>query len=138
MPQTLTRPGSPLRRAVRLPDVVTLLAAAAVAIVFVPSLDDGPRRDMTFGNSTEWIIAVELVSDGGSRLPLATLRPGSTTKVEEIPAAGDTWRVRFRFAGDQLATVERTDDELRGAGDRIDVPDDVADQLRERGIPPSA
>jgi hypothetical protein len=137
MPDTLTRPVTLHRRTTGPLAVLLAIVLAGTTAPLLSILDDGRRENLTVANESDWIIGVELVSDSGSRMPLATIDPRTTASIDDVLSPGRTWRVRWTFEGREQAVTTVTD---RALGDRrftLAVPPEVAARLEAADVPPS-
>jgi hypothetical protein len=113
------------------------LVAALLALVapLLQSLGDVARHHVTFANSTPWEVDVSLVLDAGrSRMPLATVGPQRTMRVDEIPVPTGDWDFEFS-AWDQVGHVTVSSRQLRVVNNRIVVPRSLVRAL-EAADPP--
>ena len=101
------------------------IGAAACAALLVPvatSLQGAARADVTITNDSGTRVGVEVIDADGGRLPIATLRPGTTRTISEVLVPGATWRFRWTVDGREVAVTEADSDELRRADHAVVVP----------------
>jgi hypothetical protein len=137
MTETLT-PVRPRSSRAQAPLLAVLLIAMAAALVPLARLvEDFPRADFMVQNDTDWDLTLVVQSGEDSVMPLMTLGAERSREITEVIVPGDTWRFIWRFAGDDVGTSVVPHDELEREGFKLVVPDEVADELRARGAPPS-
>jgi hypothetical protein len=112
-------------------------ALLAVIVPLLPSLADAPRDHVTFANSTPWEIDVSLVLDGGrSRMPLTTVGPERSIRVDEVPVPQGGWVFEFATWGhDGRVTVSRR--QLQLSRNRVELPPSLVRALEAANPPHS-
>lgn len=137
MPDTLTRAAAPRSRAAIPTSLAVVAIGASVLVAAMAAAEDGQRAAVTFVNDTDWDVGIELVLDGDSRMPVATIGAGRSRTVEEILVPGPTWQLAWDVDGREVSRSEIGDESLRDAEYRISVPGGVTAALRAEGVPPS-
>jgi hypothetical protein len=111
-----------------------LLLALAMSLLQV--VDEPRRAALTVRNGTAWDISVRVREDDGDT-PVVTVSAEHQTTAGEVRVPGSTWHLVWRFKGEDVATSSVRDADVRRDDFVIDVPDEVARALRERGEPPA-
>lgn len=118
-----------------------LLARGAFVIVAVVLLagwsvlvGDRDRVDLHLSNPTRCTADAELVlDDGRTLLDLGQVTAGADVHEQGLLDQGETWRVRWSYAGRTLAEETRTRAQLAVDGWRITAPPSVADRASGTG-----
>lgn len=132
----LRRPPLRTRRAFST-DAVSFVAVLVLCLPLTMQIEDLPRVELVVTNDTVWDLAVDVVDDGGSRMPLGTVGAERSRPISEVIVPGDTWRFRWTFTGQAISVTTVSDDDLERDGYRVAVPPAVARQLRADGAPPA-
>ena len=115
--------------------VPALLWVAAMAIV-TPAIRTPPHVDrLTIDNPHPWDVHVEATdADRDGWVGIARVGRDDRHTVESVLDQGDTWVIRFSYAG-QSAESRLDRAELERDDWQVTVPDQLADRLRAAGIP---
>ena len=135
--RTQTRDTGWRRRRRTVPTRLVDVAAAGLFALIVTAISvQGPTRapDITIDNPTPYDLTVKVSDDGGREwMGFALVSAQSTTLVRAPIDQGSIWTLDFG-TGVQYP-VGRS--EIRDAGWRLRVPDDVAQRLEAVGVAPS-
>lgn len=137
---TQTVPARSRGHALLPPDLVAVVVAAVIATACTVVLTRTPPTvdRLTIDNPHPWELAVE-ISPGGPapRTALPVARAGVRHEVPDVLDQGAVWVFHLRIAGVDLAPIERTRARLEADDWVLRLPDGVADELREAGVPVS-
>jgi hypothetical protein len=93
---------------------------------------------LTVDNPHPWELAVEVApGTDGPRTPLPVARAGDRNDVPDVLDQGEQWVFHLRIAGVELEPIERTRARLVADDWVLRLPDDVAVELRDAGVPVS-
>lgn len=125
----------------RLPQEVLLVVAALLVAV---GLSRGPLATpatidrLVVDNPTEYDLQVTARGpDERSSVAIATVSRGQQHLVEEVIDQGDSWVFHFAGQGRDGADLTVSRDDLARAGWVLTVPDEIAQDLRSKGAPPT-
>jgi hypothetical protein len=120
------------------------LAVVVVASVFALSVGAFVLREPVFvdevsvTNSSEYDIGVQVSGDDPDGwMALGTASEGSTTTTVDVIDQGEVWVFRFTAQGRDGGELRVARSDLEQAGWTVTVPDEVIQQLRDLGAPPS-
>ena len=120
---------SPRARLVAGVSAAILALGACSSVAFVDEL--------SIVNRTEYSANVQVTGgDRGGWLRLNTLKPNSTTVIEDVIDQGEVWIFRFEYLGRFQVEVEESSEELAQRDWSIEVPDSFEQGLRDMGVPP--
>jgi hypothetical protein len=87
-------------------------------------------------NETEYSANVDVRGEGGGWLGLGTVSANETREVGDVIDQGPTWTFRFSYGGHDPVEVTVGKQELIEAGWRVEVPEELEENLRAEGVPP--
>jgi hypothetical protein len=133
---------SPLRdrRRSDLPLVAVVAVIAVAILVFVTSQLHEPDRleRLTLVNPTDYGVNVAVAPSAGAGVfELGWVWEHAERDIPDAPDVGDTWIIRFSYAGIDAGEIETTREVLAGDGWRLTIPPSVAERLAAAGVPPA-
>lgn len=139
MNDTLTIPRSAkrARRPDLVPAVLVGIGTALLLVLVSLTLRTPEHVSLTVRNPLDWRADVSVRAEGDPAWTHAGAVPrNGELELLRLPDQGDEWVVRFSYAGaQQEVTVSRG--ELAANGWRIDVPDELGEDLEEAGVAPT-
>jgi hypothetical protein len=104
--------------------VVLLTACDSVTVV----------EHVVLVNETDYPANVEVRGESGGWLPLTTVSAHETREVAQVIDQGPSWKFRFSYGGHDPVELTTNKKELIDAGWRVEVPDELEDNLRAEGV----
>lgn len=122
-------------------DIVAMAVAVIAGVAIVTALSgilaDPPRVDLVVDNPTVYDVNVNVRdADGGNRLGLGTVDPGSEKQFRLVIDQGERWLFEFSYGGVRASPIEVSREVV--AGGSVVVPDSVEDEFRAAGLAPPA
>jgi hypothetical protein len=87
-------------------------------------------------NETEYSANIDVRGEGGGWLSLSTVSANETREVGDVIDQGPTWTFRFSYGSHDPVEVTVGKQELIDAGWRVEVPEELEENLRAEGVPP--
>jgi hypothetical protein len=136
----MTTHAASIRRLSRRGDAIGLAAtaliwAAVTAGVGLTLREPAHVDRITIQNPLDWAVHVDVSDENGDGwVGLGRVQRGSDQTFRYVLDPGDTWIVRFTYAG-QHAEAQLTRLQLEQDSWRVTVPDELATRLRAAGVP---
>ena len=86
-------------------------------------------------NETDYSANVEVRGENEGWLALGTLSPQEAREVTQVIDQGSSWTFRFSYGGHDPVELMLTKSELIDADWRVEVPDELEDNLQAEGVP---
>lgn len=119
--------------------VAAAVVVVAIALFIVVSLTGGPKfvSRLTVVNQTAYDLQVD-ATDAGHHgwTAIGTAGRSGTSSFQDVVDQGDTWILRFTYAGQTAGELRFTHQELVGAQWRVTVPASFGEALRGAGTTP--
>lgn len=114
------------------------LASSLLVAAFLLAACDGAAfvDRLVVVNDTSYDSHVEVRGGSGGWLGVTMVPAGSTREVQDVIDQGATWIFRFSYAAYEPVEVEIARSELVDAGWRVEVPEELEQDLRGEGVPP--
>ena len=114
------------------------LAVLAAAALLLPVACDGVTfvERVVFVNETDYPASVDVRGESGGWLDLTTVSAHETREVEEVIDQGPSWTFRFTYGSHDPVEVTIGRHELIDGGWRVEVPEELEENLRAQGVPP--
>ena len=119
--------------------VAAAILVVAIALVIVVSLTSGPKfvSNLTVVNPTAYDLQVDATNGARhSWTAVGTSTRGATDSFQDVVDQGDTWILRFTYAGKTAGELRLSHQELAGAKWRVTVPASFGEALRATGTTP--
>lgn len=118
--------------------LVVLLLGAATTLLASCSGPPPTVERITIANPTGYDLDLQVSDpDREGWLPAGIAEAGAQQISEEVIDQGEIWVFRFLHWGDPVGELEITRSELERNGWRLEVPEEVAERLRQMGRPTS-
>jgi hypothetical protein len=132
---TMTRPDMRARGPELVPAIVISIIVAVLFVVAALAIRMPDTVSFTVANQSAWRAEVQIRSASGTGwTDVGGVGRDSDLTFLEVPDQGSSWVVRYSYAG-VTEDVEVSRDELAANGWRLEVPDGLATELADRGVP---